>query len=30
MESIDAEDWTNAKRWVDIIESRIHNAGAKL
>lgn len=30
MESIDAEDWTNAERWVDIIESRILNAAAKL
>ncbi|KAK4181755.1 putative vacuolar protein sorting-associated protein 70 [Triangularia setosa] len=32
MESIDGEDWTNAERWVDIIESRILNAarGIKL
>ncbi len=26
VESIDAEDWANAKRWVDVIESRILNA----
>ncbi|KAK3996452.1 PA domain-containing protein [Cladorrhinum sp. PSN332] len=26
MESIDVQDWTNARRWVDIIESRIKNA----
>ncbi|KAK4232203.1 hypothetical protein QBC38DRAFT_463398 [Podospora fimiseda] len=26
VESIDVEDWTNARRWVDIIESRIKNA----
>lgn len=30
VESIDAEDWTNAERWVDIIESRINNAARKL
>ncbi|GAB1311056.1 Glutamate carboxypeptidase [Madurella fahalii] len=30
MESIDTEDWTNAERWVDIIESRVLNAGEKL
>ncbi|KAK4162543.1 hypothetical protein QBC43DRAFT_77503 [Cladorrhinum sp. PSN259] len=26
VESIDTEDWTNAKRWVNIIEIRIKNA----
>ncbi|KAK4190470.1 putative vacuolar protein sorting-associated protein 70 [Podospora australis] len=30
VESIDSEDWTNAQRWVDIIESRIYNAARKL
>jgi N-acetylated-alpha-linked acidic dipeptidase len=30
MESIDAEDWKNAERWVDIIESRILNAARGL
>ncbi|KAK4195101.1 hypothetical protein QBC40DRAFT_212200 [Triangularia verruculosa] len=30
MESIDQEDWTNAERWVDIIESRIEKASKGL
>lgn len=30
MESIDTEDWTNARRWVDIIEGRLLTAAATL
>ncbi|KAL2134960.1 hypothetical protein VTI74DRAFT_10281 [Chaetomium olivicolor] len=30
MESIDNQDWTNAERWVDIIESRMRNAARRL
>ncbi|KAK4155527.1 hypothetical protein C8A00DRAFT_13473 [Chaetomidium leptoderma] len=30
MESIDNEDWVNAERWVDIIESRMRNAAHRL
>ncbi|KAL2199854.1 hypothetical protein P885DRAFT_29208 [Corynascus similis CBS 632.67] len=30
VESIDAQDWTNAERWVDIIESRLKNAAHRL
>lgn len=30
MESIDAEDWTNARRWVDIIEGKILTAARGL
>ncbi|KAK4128138.1 Zn-dependent exopeptidase [Parathielavia appendiculata] len=30
MESIDSEDWVNAERWVDIIESRMRNAAHRL
>jgi N-acetylated-alpha-linked acidic dipeptidase len=30
MESIEDADWINAERWVDIIESRIKNAGHRL
>lgn len=30
MESIENADWTNAERWVDIIESRIQNASHRL
>jgi len=30
MESIDERDWVNAERWVDIIESRLKNAGHRL
>ncbi|KAK0630117.1 hypothetical protein B0T17DRAFT_490733 [Bombardia bombarda] len=30
VESIDSEDWTNAERWVDIIEACIGNAARKL
>jgi len=30
VESIDIEDWTNAKRWVDIIEGRILTAANEL
>jgi hypothetical protein len=29
MESIEAEDWTNGKRWVDIIEGCILTAARK-
>jgi len=30
VESIDDRDWVNAERWVDIIESRVKNAGKGL
>jgi N-acetylated-alpha-linked acidic dipeptidase len=30
VESIDDEDWVNAERWVDIIESRLKNAAHRL
>ncbi|KAL2021434.1 hypothetical protein VTK56DRAFT_7187 [Thermocarpiscus australiensis] len=30
VESIDAGNWTNAERWVGIIESRIHDAARRL
>ncbi|KAK4141867.1 uncharacterized protein C8A04DRAFT_30560 [Dichotomopilus funicola] len=30
VESIEDEDWTNAERWVDIIESRLKNAAHRL
>ncbi|SPQ18813.1 d1f29f99-ca83-442f-b59f-37161cc1d279 [Thermothielavioides terrestris] len=30
VESIDNQDWANAERWVDIIESRIRNAAQRL
>ncbi|KAL2158469.1 hypothetical protein VTH06DRAFT_4235 [Thermothelomyces fergusii] len=30
VESIDARNWTNAERWVGIIESRIENAASRL